>query len=608
MLRSASASASSSRALLSVASGAARFQAPSTALSSPQWLRQSRARMSGRGAAALLAGDRYYSATTRLFAEDNKNAAKSSETPSSSTSSPSSSSSTPPPPSPPPKPKHRVRKFLTYLFLTSAALYSGGVYLSLKSDNFHDFFSEYVPFGEEAVLYFEERDFRRRFPNASTENPAPKKEFPASERLLIKPQSGVTPVPAQDRKPDTSPAVESSVEEVKEVVKDDEKKGPVEERQVLRDDKGNAPIDIEIIDSEVANMVQVFNELAVRLNQEEPRYSGKVNALRASILKVVEEVATIRQEVKAAAEAEINKLHEQFDQSAKELLKRIETVRTEDAAQFREEFESERERLSKGYSAKVVTELARAQELNEQRLRNELVEQAIEINRKFVSEIHTLVEKERGGRLNKIKELTANVGELETLTSEYNGLVDITQKTQQLQVAIDAVKTALESEVPRPFVRELAAVQAVGAADPVIASAIASIAPESYQHGIPTQAQIIDRFRRVAAEVRKASLLPENAGITSHVASMVLSKVLFKQHANNGKAGTSEQTEDVLGRTQALLEEGNLDEAAREMNGLTGWAKVLSKDWLKDVRQVLEVKQALQVMETEARLRTLSID
>lgn len=477
--------------------------------------------------------------------------------------------------------------------MTSAAVYAGGIYASLKSDNFHDFFSEYMPFGEESVLYFEERDFRKRFPNAATDKAAAKKDFPASERLLVKPQSGVTAVPAKERNSETN-AVDSPVEKVKEVVKP-EKKQAVEEKQVSREEKENTSIDVDINDSEVAHMVQVFNELAAPLSKEEPKFSNKVNALRASILKVVEEVTNIRQEVKNAAEAEINKLHEQFDESAKELLKRIESVRTEDAAQFREEFESERERLSKSYQAKIATELARAQELNEQRLRNELVEQAIEINRKFVSEIHSLVEKERAGRLSKIKDLTANVAELETLTTEYNGLVEITQKTQQLQVAIDAVKTALESEVPRPFVRELAAVQAVGAADPVIASAIASIAPESYQHGIPTQAQIIDRFRRVASEVRKAALLPENAGITSHAASMVLSKVLFKERPHKGKAGSGEQPEDVLGRTEALLEEGNFDEAAREMNALTGWAKMLSKDWLNDLRRVLEVKQAVQV-------------
>ena len=38
-------------------------------------------------------------------------------------------------------------------------------YLLLRvNDNFHDFFTEYVPFGEEAVLYFKEQEFRKRFP------------------------------------------------------------------------------------------------------------------------------------------------------------------------------------------------------------------------------------------------------------------------------------------------------------------------------------------------------------------------------------------------------------------------------------------------------------
>ena len=35
------------------------------------------------------------------------------------------------------------------------------------NDNFHDFFTEYVPFGERAELYLEESEFRRRFPNVA---------------------------------------------------------------------------------------------------------------------------------------------------------------------------------------------------------------------------------------------------------------------------------------------------------------------------------------------------------------------------------------------------------------------------------------------------------
>src|SRR5690606_2848082 len=78
------------------------------------------------------------------------------------------------PPSPPPtaspapkrKKTHRFRNFLLTLTTLIGLSFAGGVYYSLISDNFHDFFTEYVPFGEEAVLYVEEREFKKRFPNA----------------------------------------------------------------------------------------------------------------------------------------------------------------------------------------------------------------------------------------------------------------------------------------------------------------------------------------------------------------------------------------------------------------------------------------------------------
>jgi len=148
------------------------------------------------------------------------------------------------------------------------------------------------------------------------------------------------------------------------------------------------------------------------------------------------------------------------------------------------------------------------------------------------------------------------------------------------------------------------AVKELASDDPVVAAAIASINPTAYQRGIPSLAQIVDRFRRVANEVRKASLLPEDAGIASHAASFLLSKFMFKKPG----LADGDGVESILTRTENYLEEGNLDEAAREMNTLQGWAKLLSKDWLADVRRVLEVRQALEVIEAEARLRCLQVE
>ncbi|KAK2809173.1 MICOS complex subunit mic60 [Emmonsiellopsis sp. PD_5] len=553
----------------------------------------------------------------------------------------------PPPPPPPPAPKTgRLRRLLLYLFLTTGLAYAGGVWYSLRSDNFHDFFTEYVPYGEEAVLYLEERDFRRRFPNATRQISRRATAGPREEgsQVTIPGKSGLSWKVSEEKekkekeaKPahmsaldaeapvEKTKAVEKVKEEVstpkpaaakKETVKKEEAKPQAEAKLVEEAPRQPAipavttivPLELEASDEPVVqDLVKVFNDIITVIGADETanRFSAPVAKAKEELAKIGARIVDLRNDAHASAQEEIKEAHATFDKSATELIRRIEEVRAEDAAQYREEFEAEREKIVKAYQEKINTEIQRAQEVAEQRLRNELVEQAIELNRKFLSDVATLVENEREGRLSKLSELTANVAELERLTADWNEVVDVNLKTQQLQVAVDAVRTTLEtSDIPRPFIRELAAVKELASNDPVVAAAIASISPASYQRGIPSPAQLVDRFRRVAAEVRKASLLPENAGITSHAASLVLSKVMFKKQGS----AVGDDVESVLTRTENLLEEGNFDEAAREMNGLQGWARMLSKDWLADVRRALEVKQALEVIETEARLRCLQVE
>ena len=245
----------------------------------------------------------------------------------------------------------------------------------------------------------------------------------------------------------------------------------------------------------------MFNDLftVIDAGDKAGTYSASIARAKEEVQKIGNKIVAIRNDAHDAAQDEIKQAHTTFDESARELIRRFEQVRTSDDAHYREEYEAEHEKLVRAYQSKVETELAKA--------------------------------------------------------------------------------------------RELVAVKELAAEDPVVEAAVASINPAAYQRGIPSTSQLIDRFRRVAAEVRKASLLPESAGIASHAASVVLSKVTFKK---DGLAG-GDDVESVLTRVESLLEEGNIDAAAREMNTLQGWAKILSKDWLGDVRKVLEVRQALDV-------------
>jgi mitofilin len=551
-----------------------------------------------------------------------------------------------PPPAAAPRKSGRFRRFLLYLILTSGFAYGGSVFLALKSDNFHDFFTEYVPYGEECVLYFEERDFYRRFPNASRhQNRIPAAPRDEGKSVTIPSKSGLSwkvseeasgsdvsksgpHMSSQAHEGQTKPEAATSQERNAAVFKAKEEKAkstgeketkpaPNKEEKPVSLDEPRQPAvsvsNIELLKAQegdetvVQELVKTFNDIVSVISADENagKYSSPVAKAKEELQKIGEKISAIRTEAAKAAQEEIAKAHSTFDESARELIRRFEEMRNAEVAQFREEFEAEREKLALAYQDKIKTELLRAQELAEQRLKNELVEQAIELNRKYVHEVKDLVEREREGRLSKLNELTANITELEQLTTGWSSVIDTNLKTQQLQVAVDAVRSSLErAEVPRPFVRELVAVKELAADDPVVDAAIASINPTAYQRGIPSTSMIVDRFRRVASEVRKASLLPEDAGIASHAASLVLSKVMFKK---DGLA-EGDDVESILLRTENLLEEGNIDAAAREMNGLQGWAKILSKDWMADVRRVLEVKQALEVIETEARLQCLRVE
>ncbi|EER28454.1 hypothetical protein CPC735_063270 [Coccidioides posadasii C735 delta SOWgp] len=547
-----------------------------------------------------------------------------------------------PPPPPPPAPKKggRFRRFLIYLIFTTGLAYAGGIWLSLTSDNFHDFFTEYVPYGEEAVLYVEEQDFRRRFPNAARQITrrvtGPREE---GQNVTIPGKSGLSWKVSEEeseakeagsdvsRKGKHMSATEvnkektAAVEQVKakkeaapaikkETTPAESKKPALEEARspALPTASPVQPLSIAIEDEPtVQELMRIVNDLISVVNADESssRFTSTLSKAKADFEKLGERIIAAKQESYKFAQEEIEKARADMEKSANELIRRIDEVRADDAAQFREEYEAERERLARAYQEKIKIELQRVQEVSEQRLRNELVEQAIELNRKFLSDVRSLVENEREGRLSKLSELTANVGELERLTAEWNSVVDTNLTTQQLQVAVDAVRSALEnSDIPRPFINELVAVKELAAGDPVVDAAISSISPVAYQRGIPSSAQIIERFRRLATEVRKASLLPENAGIASHAASYMMSKVMFKKQGSE----EGDDVESILTRTETLLEEGRLDDAAREMNSLQGWSKILSKDWLADVRRVLEVNQALELIETEARLRCLQVE
>lgn len=506
------------------------------------------------------------------------------------------------------------------------------------------------------MLYFEEREFRKRFPSIGNRSTRPRD---TSDRVKIPSQSGVSWRVAEDTRhananapksgalkptaavkaPANPPRAElqdpvQAIEGAKDTAaapaagKPSSPTKPVEIQQapspvhpVLEgapapklpepvsfaapevDQPSRFPPEVTRIDPlsiKDANeplaqdLVKILNDIIAVVNADgsNAKFSGTISKAKNELSKVGTKLQALKAEAQKDAEAKITSEKEDFDRAAKELIRRVEVEMAQQQSEWQEEYQNERQKIQQVYEEKLKAEIDRANEVNEQRLRNELLEQAVEMKKKFIAEVKDHVEEERNSRLGKLTDLSKTVNDLEKLATDWNSVIDANLKTQHLHVAVEAVRANLEkSQVPRPFTRELAALKEIASDDAVVNAAIASINPTAYQRGIPSSAQLIDRFRRVAQEVRKASLLPEDAGVASHASSYLLSKVLFKKKG----LATGDDVESILTRAETYLEEGYLDGAAREMNGLKGWAKTISRDWLGDVRKVLEVQQALDV-------------
>lgn len=577
--------------------------------------------------------------------------------------------STPPPPLPTPRKKkgffRRLRNFFLTLTLLSALGFGGGVWYSRINDNFHDFFTEYIPYGEQAVLYLEEMDFKKRFPNVASRVVGRR---PEGEQVTVPAQSGASWRVADTREPTgrqssavqklaaakepskkadpvviaqpkeeapkkveepPKPAAHAPAAEKKRANKKVAEKKAVENKPVEKKPEPEtalvpattalspaqkafkapevdepsrwppaSPIDPLAVpnaaDPVVQDLVRMLNDIITVINHDgaNDRYGATIGKAKGEISKVGQKILDIKTAVEKDAAQQVRQRVDGFDKAANDLVARLESAMTVQEQQFRQEFEAEIERLRKSYDNKVQLIQERERQLAEEKLNNQLLEQAVQLQRAFAQDIKKHVEQERDGRLGKLNELKAAVDGLEKLTAGWNEVIDANLRTQQLHVAVEAVRASLEdAHHPRPFIKELVALKEIAAQDPVVDAAIASVHPSAYQRGVSTPAELIDRFRRVAAEVRKASLLPDDAGVASHASSYVLSKVMFKKQG----LASGDDVESILTRTQTFLEEGDLDNAAREMNGLTGWSKTLSRDWLGEVRKVLEVRQALEV-------------
>lgn len=230
------------------------------------------------------------------------------------------------------------------------------------------------------------------------------------------------------------------------------------------------------------------------------------------------------------------------------------------------------------------------------RLKEEVIAQGIELQRRWIREVKVRVEQERGGRLAKLDELAAGLKRLERLALDNGTYLDENLRVHALWSALRALSHAVESPVRKPFREELRVLRHFAGArdDPAAAAALETLeATDVPDVGVEPLADLSSWFiTSVAPRVESVALVPDqNAGLLAHLTSHLFSSFRFRRHGLvEGKDVLS-----IVARAECYLNEKDLDSATRELNQLKGTPKALLEDWLAAARRRLEILQALEV-------------
>ncbi|KAI9033645.1 mitochondrial inner membrane protein-domain-containing protein [Phycomyces nitens] len=531
-----------------------------------------------------------------------------------------------------------IGKKLLWTTLLTTAAYSGATYYALQNKAFYDTFTTYVPGGEQVLDFLEDlsqdEDLRQYATKANEF-----KDFAVIHSALLKTKA----LEAKEKATEIYENTHELVSKLKGENQDVRAQGPAPITRVKRTLKKDglftnvmeggepvkaafAPTDIPDLDGladTMARLVVVLNESGMTGHAKRlVDFASRDIQLLASDLKTQEKEQAELVKQTAALLQIADELQNKVTEHRKEIAVNVEEAKAQSDARIaekettmRDAFAVENATLEQHLMEVGQKELDHQRTVYLEALANELKERAVELQRGYVAQVKKQVEEERGGRLSNVDEVVARQGSLERMACTNAEYLDDSRKAHQLLVAIESLKQVAYAGNKQTFLDELKALEALSASSSPFANVaekqnealvhvvVSSISKTVAEDGIDSLAQLVDRFEIVSREVREASLIPEEgSSMMSHVLSIILSKFLFRKEG----LVEGDDIEARLARAKYYLDYAHdLESAAREVNQLSGWPKTLATDWLNAARRHLEVKQALEVMRTQAVLTSM---
>lgn len=356
------------------------------------------------------------------------------------------------------------------------------------------------------------------------------------------------------------------------------------------------------VDTTVKSTIDSFNDLILSIDasaQKTPRNEALIKAINENVSHLADK---------------LNKLTEKFDD---ELQSKLKVSQTELLSSYTKkeleltenllyQYNNEKLRMEKRLNQTLKTEVEAAKEALFQAALNAVSMTRIEQVKEFESLIKDKIDQERDGRLANLDNLNSRVVDLEAFAENLDKQITANHKKSLLQRAVAKLKSlVLHSEsddkpkLIAPYSKALY-LAATDCNDELIELSAKELAPllsnESSQ-SVLTTPQLLARWKDLEPELRSAALLPPNAGLLGHLASIFFSKLLVPV---KGSRPDGRDIESVIARVEDQLTRGQLDLAVEEVANLKGWTRKLANDWVLESRKRLEIDFLLSLIETES--------
>lgn len=277
-------------------------------------------------------------------------------------------------------------------------------------------------------------------------------------------------------------------------------------------------------------------------------------------------------------------------------------------------YQKDVDNLKEEFEHELRQQLRRQAAAHSDHLQEVLLTQQKELSRKHDEELKEKVLQERTRQLSEMAESMRKLKGIEDTLKAREELDEAAKKAQKLWLACQALKQSVKCSrpdeegfgQPKPLDNEITAIEEAAEKDkPFVAAVLASIPEDAIRRGVYTEESLKERFHKVNKVCRRVALIDENGGsLYKHLVSYLQSLLVIESaklpagemNKENEVDPSKWDTFDILTRIRHSLDHEDLEQALRYANQLKGEPRNVARDWINELRLLLETRQAAEAL------------